>query len=55
MEREEYKAFPDSSNYEIKFEDVTIAFSVTIIYVSTFNGEPEYCGSRSNINLSEFI
>ena len=55
VERQEYKSFPDYSNYEITFEDVTLAFSVTIIDASTFYGEPVYCGSRSNINLSEFI
>jgi len=31
VERQECKAFPHFSNYEITFEDVTIAFSVTII------------------------
>ena len=55
MERQKYEAFSDYSNYEITFEDVTLAFSVTIIDVSTFYGEPVSCGSRSNINFSEFI
>jgi len=55
VERQEYKAFTDFSNYEITFEDVTLAFSVTIINVSTFNGDPVSCRSRSNINLSEFV
>jgi len=54
-ERQEYHAFPDFSTYEITFEDVTLAFSVTIIDVSTFYGEPVYSGSKSNINFSEFI
>jgi len=40
VERQEYKAFPDFSNYEITFEDVTLAFSVTITHVSTFYGDP---------------
>jgi len=55
VELQEYKAFPDFSNYEITFEDVTLTFSVTIIDVSTFNGDPVFCGSRSDINLSECI
>jgi len=55
MERQEYDAFPEFSNYEITFENVTLAFSVRIIDVSTFNGRSEYCGSKSNINFSEFI
>ena len=54
-ERQEYDAFPDFSTYDITFEDVTLAFSVTIIDVETFYGEPVYCGSKSNINFSEFI
>jgi len=55
MERQEYHAFPDFSIYEITFEIVTLAFTVTIIDVETFYGEPVYCGSKSNINFSEFI
>ena len=55
MERQEYEVFPDSSNYETTFEDVKLVSSVTIIDVSTFYGEPVYCGSKSNINFSEFI
>ena len=55
VERQEYEAFPDYSNYEITFEDVTLAFSVTIIDDSTFYDEPVYCGSRSSINFSEII
>ena len=54
-ERQEYHVFPDFSTYEITFEDVTLAFTVTIIDVETFYGEPVYCGSKSNINFSEFI
>jgi len=54
-ERQEYHAFPDFSTYEITFEDVTLAFTVTIIDVETFYVEPVYCGSKSNINFSEFI
>ena len=34
---------------------MTLAFTVTIIDVETFYGEPVYCGFKSNINLSEFI
>jgi len=55
MERQEYHAFPDFSTYEITFENVTLAFTVKIIDVETFYGEPVYCGSKSNINFSEFI
>jgi len=52
VERQEYKAIPDFSNYEITFEDVTFPFSDTIIDVSTFYVDPVSCGSRSNINFS---
>jgi len=55
MERHEYNGFPDFPTYEITFENVTLAFTVTIIDDSTFYGEPVNCGSRSNINFSEFI
>jgi len=55
VDRQEYESFPDFSNYEITFEDVAFAFSVTIIDVSTFYGVPVSCGYKSNINLSEFI
>ena len=55
VERQEYKVFAEFSNYEITFEDVTLDYSVTIIDVSTFYGDSVSCGSRSNINLSEFI
>ena len=34
---------------------MTLAFTVTIIDVETFHGEPVDCGSKSNINFSEFI
>ena len=54
MERQEYDAFPDFSTYEITFEYVTLAFTVTIIDVETFYGETVYYGSTSNINFSEF-
>lgn len=50
--RQEYDAFPDFSTYKITFENVTLAFTVTIIDVETFHGEPVYCGSKSNINFS---
>jgi len=55
VERQEYHAFPDFSTNGITFENVTLAFTVTIIDVETFYGEPVYCGSKSNINFSEFI
>jgi len=55
IERQEYDAFPDFSTYEFTFEDVTLAFTFTIIDVSTFYGDPVYFGSRSNINFSEFM
>ena len=46
---EEYEAFPDYTNYDIMFEDVTFCFSIAIVDVSTS------CGSKSSFNLTEFI
>jgi len=46
---EEYEAFPDYSNYDITFEDVTVCFSIAVVDVSTS------CGSKSSINFTEFI
>jgi len=48
-EREKYEAFPDVSNYDITFENVTVCFSVPIVNVSPS------CGSKSSINLTNFI
>jgi len=45
----EYESFPDYSIYEITYECVPVAFHITIVDVSV------YCGSRSSINLADFI
>jgi len=45
----EYESFPDYSIYDITYEGVTIPFQINIVDVSA------HCGSRSSINLAEFI
>jgi len=46
---DEYANFPDYSVYEITHDGVTVPFLITVIDVSV------PCGSKSNINLAEFI
>jgi len=45
----EYESFPDYSMYDITHEGVMVPFQITIVDVSA------YCGSRSSIDLAEFI
>jgi len=45
----EYESFPDYSIYDVKQEVVTVPFKITIVDFSA------YCGSRSSVNLSQFI
>jgi len=52
IEWSEYIALSDFSTYEITFGDVTVAFSVIIIDVSTSCGVPVSCGSKSSINFT---
>jgi len=46
---DEYASFPDYSVYEITHDGVTEPFLITVIDVAI------QCGSKSNINLAEFI
>ena len=46
---EDYASFPDYSVYEITHEGVTVHFYITVVDVSV------HCGSRSSINLAEFM
>jgi len=46
---DEYASFPDYSLYESTHDGVTVSFLITIIDVAV------QCGSKSNINLAEFM
>ena len=46
---DEYASFPDYSVYEITYVSVTVPFLITVIDVAV------QCGSKSNINLAEFM
>jgi len=48
-EDDEYASFPDYSVYEITHDGVTVPFHFTVVDVAV------KCGSKSNINLAEFI
>jgi len=48
-EDEEFASYPDYSVYEIRHDGVTVPFLITVIDVAV------QCGSKSNINLAEFM
>ena len=49
MEAEEYANFPDYSLYGVKNEGVTVPYDITVVDVAV------RCGSRSSINLADFL